>query len=809
MSLSASAPWLKYYGEVPHHLTYPQKTIYQMVRDAAIRDARLPAYEFMGKKTTFAQFMEKIDQTAQAFLAMGIRKGDRVTICMPNCPQALHAFYGLNRIGAVSNMIHPLSAAGEIKFYLNFSHSKCILTLDQFYAKIAPVMPELDNKDCKLLLAKIEDELYPHLALGYALTAARKYPKPPKNGNHIWWSEFQRVGKKRNLPLPKDYGRAEDGASILYSGGTTGTTKGILLSNMNFNALGLQTIAASGFSPIDGMKMLSVMPVFHGFGLGIGIHTALIGGACCILVPKFNVNTYAELLIKKQPNIIPGVPTLFEALLRAEKLENADLSCLKGVFSGGDSMSIELKKKVDDFLKAHNASVQVRQGYGLTECVTASCLTPKDYNRVGSIGVPFPDTYYKVVKVGTTDEVDPNVEGEICISGPSVMLGYMDNDEETRSTLRRHPDGRIWVFDPERIAEPNRKHTTWVWNLIDSIHTIADAKRIADCWRYASGQPSTGGDDFFPGTAAQQLADYLFAAHLGGKTVADVFRWASSERNTEPVTILTKHEGYGEIAARVSSVIALTPETRSGVFGSLQTMVAFLADPDVIEWVLPREGDGTPEGRDVFDPLAFATSEGDTLYLLSAQGRPSTALTASLTAVVAFTAFQYAQSECTDNNRRLPRPMCCVLDEAANICRWPELADVYSYFGSAGIPIMTIWQNPDQGKAAFGETNFGSLFNNANILVYLGGIKDAKWLGEISSLVGQREIVRGSLNIDGQGRRSVNNSIQKENILDVSDLAEWPVGRALVLASQCRAQIDRTMPWTENRVWADIIRKAA
>ena len=337
MSLSSSAPWLKYYGNVPQHLSYPQKTIYQMVKAAAERNPKLPAYEFMGKKTTFTQFMQKIDETAQAFLAMGIKKGDRVTICMPNCPQALHAFYGLNRIGAVSNMIHPLSAAGEIRFYLNFSHSKCILTLDQFYAKIAPIMPELDDPDCKLLLAKIEDELYPHLALGYALTAARKYPKPPKKGNYIWWSEFQRVGKKRDLPLPRVFGKADEGASILYSGGTTGTTKGILLSNMNFNALGLQTIAASGFSPIDGLKMLSVMPVFHGFGLGIGIHTALIGGACCILVPKFNVNTYAELLIKKQPNIIPGVPTLFEALLRAEKLENADLSCLKGVFCGGDS----------------------------------------------------------------------------------------------------------------------------------------------------------------------------------------------------------------------------------------------------------------------------------------------------------------------------------------------------------------------------------------------------------------------------------------------------------------------------------------
>ena len=445
MSISSSAPWLKYYGSTPQHLQYPQKTVYEMVKAAAEKFPKNTAYEFMGKKTSFAEFMRHIDDTARAYLALGIQKGDRVTICMPNCPQALNSFYALNRIGAVSNMIHPLSAAGEIKFYLNFSHSKAILTLDQFYGKVASIMPELESKDVKLIVAKVQDELLPHLALGYSLTSARKYPAPPKNGDYIWWSEFMRVGKKRNLPLPKDLGKAEDGASILYSGGTTGTTKGILLSNANFNALGLQTIAASGFSPIDGMKMLSVMPVFHGFGLGIGIHTALIGGATCILVPQFNVKTYANLLVKKQPNIIPGVPTLFEALLRAENLEGADLSCLKGVFCGGDSLSIELKKKVDAFLEAHHANVQIRQGYGLTECVTASCLTPKDYNRTGSIGVPFPDTYYKIVKPGTTEELDANIEGEICISGPSVMVCYVDNEEETRNTLRRHGDGRIWL----------------------------------------------------------------------------------------------------------------------------------------------------------------------------------------------------------------------------------------------------------------------------------------------------------------------------------------------------------------------------
>ena len=309
--------------------------------------------------------------------------------------------------------------------------------------------------------------------------------------------------------------------------------------------------------------------------------------------------------------------------------------------------------------------------------------------------------------------------------------------------------------------------------------------------------------------SAQQLADYLSAAHLGGRSVSDVFRWCSNERDTSPADILSEYPRYAGIASRVSSVIALTPETRSGVFGSLQTMVAFLADPEIIDWIDPhRDTNGNiDERRVLFDPYEFATSE-DTLYLLSAQGRPSTALTASLTAVVAFTAFQRAQSEFTGNNRRLPVPLCCVLDEAANICRWPELADVYSYFGSAGIPIMTIWQNPDQGRAAFGETNFGSLFNNANITVYLGGIKDAKFLGEISQLVGQREIVRGSVNIDGTGRRSVNNSIQKENILDVSDLTEWPVGRALLLASQSRAQIVKTLPWTGNRQWADALTQA-
>ncbi len=444
MGISASAPWLKYYGKTPASLEYPHKTMYELVSAAAKRQPDHVAYIFMGKKTTYAEFMKRIHAAAQGLYNMGIRKGDKVTICMANTPQALDCFYALNRLGAIPNMIHPLSASQEIAFYLNFSKSKAILTLDQFYYKVAEILPQLENPT-KILIAKVADELPVPLNVLYPMTkSARAIKKLPKTGYTLWY-DMVRAGKKTVLP-PQE-GRYDACGAILYSGGTTGTTKGIMLSNLNFNALALQTIAASGFSmeEISDMKMLSVMPVFHGFGLGIGIHTPLVAGGTCILIPQFNVKIYAETLVKQKPNLIPGVPTLFEALLRAENLENADLSFLKGIFSGGDSLSPELKKKVDTFLKDHGCTEQIREGYGTTECVTASCLTPKDYARQGSIGVPFPDTYYKIVEPGTTNEVDPNTEGEICVSGPTVMLGYMDNPEETRQTLRRHYDGRIWL----------------------------------------------------------------------------------------------------------------------------------------------------------------------------------------------------------------------------------------------------------------------------------------------------------------------------------------------------------------------------
>ena len=429
--------------EMKQHLEYPDLTMYQMVERAAKRYPDEPAYELYGRKTSYSQFVERIEKAARAFIAVGINRDDRVTICMPNVPQALDCFYGLNRIGAVANMIHPQSAQNEVTFYLNISQSKVILTLDMFYEKVMAALENVDH-EVTVLVARIQDELPVHLAAAYVIKAGKGYLRFPLKGKGILWKNFLKKGE--GIALEESIFDRDHTAVILYSGGTSGTPKGICLTDLNFNACGLQAMEAMGFEFRKGLKMLSCMPLFHGFGLGINLHTVLIQGACCVLMPTFTPKTYAEMINKKQPNFIAGVPTIFDALLHIPQLEKADLSFLMGMFCGGDSLSVELKKKIDAFLKEHGATIQVREGYGLTECVTASCLTPKDSYREGSIGQPFPDTVYAIVEPDTDDILPYGEEGEIILRGPSVMKGYLNNEEETARTLRKLADGNIWLY---------------------------------------------------------------------------------------------------------------------------------------------------------------------------------------------------------------------------------------------------------------------------------------------------------------------------------------------------------------------------
>lgn len=442
INVTAKAPWKDHLGDLPMHLEYFEGTMFDAVKNIANKYPDYIAFDFMGRKTTYKKLVEQIEICAKALKTIGVREGDKVTIAMPNCPQAIYLFYAVNLVGGIANMIHPLSAENEIEFYLNESGSVTAITLDQFYHKFEHVRQ--NTKVVNIIIASIKDELSQPIRAGYMLTSGRKIAKIPDDAPVIRWDEFMKLSKHcfYNYKVDK---KSDDPAVILYSGGTTGTTKGIVLTNKNFNALGQQVIAANPmFRPGD--KMLSAMPIFHGFGLGVCIHTMLCNGGRCILVPRFTPKSYAKDLVKNRCNFIAGVPTLYEALLRLPGMEKADLSCLKGVFSGGDSLSIELKKKLDKFLYDHNARIQVREGYGTTETVTACCLTPSHMAKEGSIGLPFPDTYIKIVEPDTDKELPYGEEGEILLAGPTVMMEYMGHPEETSKTLRTHEDGLTWVY---------------------------------------------------------------------------------------------------------------------------------------------------------------------------------------------------------------------------------------------------------------------------------------------------------------------------------------------------------------------------
>ena len=437
--MSSEAKWFKFYGDVPHTIEYPDISMYEIIRQTKEKYPQLIAYDFMGKAVTYEKFLEEIDNCANALNVQGVKKGDTVTVCLPNVPQAVIMFYAINKIGAIASMVHPLSAENEILFYINESKSKLAITLSQFYNKFEGIKGK--TKLEKVVVAKIGEALT--TVKGFVYKFIGHEPKVEDSPWVIPWSDFLSGAKKCYEDVLYD-GKGDDDAVILFSGGTTGTSKGILLTNLNFNALAMQTVAASGcFSAGD--TMISVMPVFHGFGLGVGIHTMLSSGGKCVLVPRLNVAEFPGLFKKYKPNYMAGVPTLFEAMMRNEQMKKTDLSSLKGLFSGGDSLSIELKKKIDTFLKERGAKIQVREGYGTTECVTASCLTPINYYREGSIGIPFPDTYYKIVIPNTNEEVTAREMGEICISGPTLMKEYINNPKETSQTLRMHDDGNIYL----------------------------------------------------------------------------------------------------------------------------------------------------------------------------------------------------------------------------------------------------------------------------------------------------------------------------------------------------------------------------
>ncbi len=436
--MSGDRPWLRFYGRIPTSLDYPAITLHEALARTVARVPDAIAWSFLGTRSTYRELGEAVARCASGLAGAGLGAGDRFLISMPTTPQGVIAFYAANRLGALPALIHPLSTAPEITHFLDATGARMALVLDAFFGTMAAATPRRPLET--IIVAAIPEYLPPLKALGFRLTKGRKIPPLPSDARIRRWKPMM---ASVTVEAPPGRATTDDPAAILFSGGTTALPKGIVLTHRNFIAEGMQAASWTAMGEKD--SILAVLPIFHGFGLGVCVNSAFMAGGKSILVPQFNAEIVAKLLKSERPNYLVGVPTLFDALAKDPSLGKVDLSCLTACFCGADTLPRAVKERFEDLVRRRGGKVKLLEGYGLTEAVTAIMAMPPDEYREGSIGIPFPDMLAKIVKPETTEEAPVGEEGEICLSGPSVMRGYLDDPEATAQALRTHADGRVWL----------------------------------------------------------------------------------------------------------------------------------------------------------------------------------------------------------------------------------------------------------------------------------------------------------------------------------------------------------------------------
>ncbi len=441
--------WIKHYDPwFKEHLRYPQDTLYGILSKTVQKYPEYPALSFMGQEMTYRELLASIDQAAAALRVQGFHKGQVATICLPNTPHAVIYFYAVNRLGGICNMVHPLTPSEEMSQYINSTRSDYIILLDAMLPKHNDMLAQ--SRIRKTVVCSISDYLSKVMGIGFYLAKGRKILRFQTNQYLMTWRDFMKTGQSKVPDLPPAAADSRACAIYLHSGGTTGTPKTIMLSSFNFNALAVQGPQIVGLTKDPdwdpkGLAMVTILPLFHGFGLCMGLHTMLYMGIRCILVPQFSPEVFASVIIKEKPSYLAAVPTLYESMLKNPRLQNTDLSCIKAAFCGGDSLPSATKHRFEKFLKERGSESALREGYGLTETVTVCAVNPQMDSRDDTVGLPLSDILMKVVKPGTLEEVELGVDGEFCINAPTVMMGYLDDDEATRETIRRHADGLDWV----------------------------------------------------------------------------------------------------------------------------------------------------------------------------------------------------------------------------------------------------------------------------------------------------------------------------------------------------------------------------
>ncbi len=430
-------PWLKYYSREALSKTLPKCSAYQYIKENNEKHPKQVALHYFGKDIRYKAFFEEVNKCANAFYALGVRDGQTVSILSVSVPETVFAIYALNKIGATANTIDPRMDVNSIKRMIKDSDSKVLIVLDLAFHKVNEIKAELGQE---YIIIQAACRSLPFVKKVFKKLTEKNLNVYDKSV--MSWADFIKIGKDVNASEAPCRGDAT--AAITYTGGTTGFPKGVMITNDSMNAVAFN-FKHSCIKTKRNEKFLGIIPVFSSYGLVCGLHMPLSLGLTMLLVPNFQPHKIGKYIKKFRPQHMISVPAFYEIMMESKEVENLDLSFLITMGSGGDTMNEGLEAKLHSFMKAHNMHRPLAQGYGMSELSAAVSFCAENVYKEGSVGIPSITTTVGIFKPDTFEELGIMEEGEICVTGPSMMKGYFKNERETEFVMRKHPDGKYWI----------------------------------------------------------------------------------------------------------------------------------------------------------------------------------------------------------------------------------------------------------------------------------------------------------------------------------------------------------------------------
>ena len=435
---SIDKPWLKYYDVLPEEVEIPNVSLYEYIYNNNKHNLNDVALNYYHKKITYRELFENVSKYASNFVRLGIKKGDIVPICCLTTPEMLYSFFALNKIGAVANMLDPRIGETGLKNHINENNSKFLITLDVLNSKLNGFINDttLDN----VIMLSIGDSLPRIKEFIISLKLKKQMESLKFKGNIYMVNDF-----KNNSSYDNSL-NTSDAVCIVYTGGTTGEPKAVMLSNSNFVAM------AIGYSKLKiNMKrkdtFLSIIPPFFPYGICVSTYVPIALGLETIIIPKFDISIFSKIMMEYKPNHITGVPRYWEEFMKFISDKRIDLSFIKSAGCGGDGMNAVLEEEINNFLKKHNSTSKIMKGYGMTEVSSSAVTCTDNCNEIGSVGIPLICNNVSIFDIETGEEISylENKNGEVCINSPCTMLGYRNNKEATNELIKVHNDGLRWV----------------------------------------------------------------------------------------------------------------------------------------------------------------------------------------------------------------------------------------------------------------------------------------------------------------------------------------------------------------------------